>query len=320
MQPREAHFNRVVRALTTQRVGLIPVLGAGVNLWARTREEQWQPGASLPDGQELAGYLARDAEYPPERGIDLARVSQWIRVFEGALPLYVRLRDIVTVQEWPLTPLHKLLARLPRELRDRGYKRPYQLLITTNYDDLLERAYDEAGEEYDLVVYAAHGDHKGFFLHYAPGAAEPRPIKAPNEYEGLTLRERSVILKIHGACFPDRDEQDSFVITEDHYIDYLAHPDAARFFPTTLLAQMMHSAFLFLGYGLKDWNVRVILRRLWGDRELDVASWAVQRDVDDLEHRTWTARGVELIDATLEEYTEGLERVVDELEGAPAVT
>jgi hypothetical protein len=224
------------------------------------------------------------------------------------------------MQKWPLTPLHRLLARLPGELRDRGYERPYQLLITTNYDDLLERAYREAGEEFDLVVYAAHGDHRGIFLHYPPGEAKPRPITVPNEYEGLTLTDRSVILKIHGACFPDTDDHDSFVITEDHYIDYLAHPDPARFFPSTLLREMMHSAFLFLGYGLKDWNVRVILRRLWGDRELDVTSWAVQRDVDDLERRTWNARGVELITATLEEYTDRLEEVIGELEGAAAVT
>ena len=82
----------------------------------------------------------------------------------------------------------------------------------------------------------------------------------------LSLDDRSVILKIHGAVdrsSPD-GEDDSFVITEDHYIDYLTRTDLANLVPITLAAKLRRSHFLFLGYSLRDWNLRVILHRIAG--------------------------------------------------------
>ena len=53
-----------------------------------------------------------------------------------------------------------------------------QVILTTNYDDLLERALEEAGEPYDLITYIASGpaEYRGRFMHWALGrrAAEPR--------------------------------------------------------------------------------------------------------------------------------------------------
>jgi hypothetical protein len=41
--------------------------------------------------------------------------------------------------------------------------------VTTNYDDSLERAFEEAGEAYDLVAYIADGEDRGRFLHRVQG-------------------------------------------------------------------------------------------------------------------------------------------------------
>jgi hypothetical protein len=84
----------------------------------------------------------------------------------------------------------------------------------------------------------------------------------------------------------------------------------------TLRAQMAESHFLFLGYSLRDWNLRVILNRLWGEQPLDDKSWAVQREPDDarlrkVEEKLWTDRGdVEVHYILLEEYVAKLEEQI----------
>ena len=43
-----------------------------------------------------------------------------------------------------------------------------------------------------------------------------------------------MILKIHGAIDRLRPERDSYVITEDNYIDYLTRTDVSTLMPVTL--------------------------------------------------------------------------------------
>src|SRR5206468_2991027 len=99
-----------------------------------------------------------------------------------------------------------------------------------------------------------------------------------------------IVVKIHGAVDRLDPEHDSFVITEDHYIDYLTRTDVRTLLPVPLPAKLQRSQFLFMGYSLRDWNLRAILHRLAGDRRLSSLSWAVQRAPTDLDKRFWLAR------------------------------
>jgi SIR2-like protein len=92
------------------------------------------------------------------------------------------------------------------------------------------------------------------------------------------------------------------VITEDDYIEYLTRTDISSFIPVTLAAKLRRSHFLFLGYRLRDWNLRVILHRLWGGQRLTYRSWAVLVDADPVEEEYWVRRNVDLVDVPLEEY------------------
>jgi len=56
--PSDAHYTTIVKALTEGRV--IAFLGAGVNLWDRTSQKQWQKGVELPSGNDLSLYLAKE--------------------------------------------------------------------------------------------------------------------------------------------------------------------------------------------------------------------------------------------------------------------
>ncbi len=216
---------------------------------------------------------------------------------------------------YPPTSLHAFLAHLPSALRAKSYP-PYQLVVTTNYDDLLEQAFNQAQEPFDLLTYEAEGPYAGKFWHYAPGG-EPRIVEKPNEYRDISLLARSVIFKIHGAV--DRvhkGNQDSFVITEDHYIDYLTHTNISALIPVTVLEKLRNSNLLFLGYSLKDWNLRAILHNLWGEQKFKWNSWAIQRNPSELDIKLWKKRDVEMFDIALQDFVLELTKRVDALPGA----
>jgi hypothetical protein len=191
--------------------------------------------------------------------------------------------------------------------------------VTTNYDDILERAFQQAQEPFDLVVYVAEGQGRGKFLHRPP-EGEASLIEKPNEYLGISLDRRTVILKLHGAVDRANAESDSYVITEDHYIDYLTRTDISNLVPVTLAAKLKRSNFLFLGYSLRDWNLRVILHRIWGEQKLTYKSWAIQLHPEPIEREFWHKRDVDILAVSLEDYVAALRERVQALppvRGAP---
>lgn len=313
----DRHYSLVAELLADGEI--VPFLGAGANLCDRPEEARWELGRFAPSGGELAQTLAASSRYP-DADLNLLRVSQYVDAILGEGRLYRYLHDVFDAN-YPPTSLHRLFARLPAVLRAKG--RPQLLLLTTNYDDLLERAFAEAGEPFDVVWYEAkRGPLHGRFLHRPPGG-EVVPIERPNEYTALALEERPVILKLHGAIDRSNVKGDSYVITEDSYIDYLVGGDVGAQIPFSLLERMADSHFLFLGYSMHDWNLRVILNRIWGAQQLDMKSWAVQRTPADagareVEEALWRSRGdVDLLYAPLRDYVERLERELDAA-GPPA--
>ncbi len=295
---------------------IVPFLGAGANLCDRPEEAAWELGRFAPSGGELAQTLATSSRYPDPH-LDLLRVSQYVDAILGEGQLYRYLHDVFDAN-YPPTSVHRLFARLPEVLRARG--RPQLLLLTTNYDDLIERAFADAGEPIDIVWYEAkRGPFQGRFLHRLP-EGDVVPIERPNEYTALDLETRPVILKLHGAIDRSNVKADSYVITEDSYIDYLVGGDVGAQIPFSLLERMADSHFLFLGYSMHDWNLRVILNRVWGAQELDLKSWAVQRAPTDagvrkVEQALWRDRGdVDLLYVPLKEYVERLEQELLSLE------
>jgi len=308
MNADDRHFSLVAELLANCEI--VPFFGAGANLCDRPEQAAWEPGRFAPSGDELAATLAASSRYP-DTEVDLLRVSQYVDATLGERRLYGYLHEVFD-SNYPPTTLHRVFARLPAVLREHG--RAQLLLLTTNYDDLLERAFAEAGEAVDVVWYEAkRGPLQGRFLHRSP-EGDIVPIERANEYTGLSLEERSVVLKLHGAIDRANVKGDSYVITEDSYIEYLVGGDVGAQIPFSLLERMADSHFLFLGYSMRDWNLRVILSRIWGSQQLDLKSWAVQRPptrpgAREVEDALWRDRGdVDLLYVPLREYASALEQ------------
>lgn len=290
------HYLTVVGQMRMGEV--VPVLGAGANLIDRPAAEGWALGRHLPDGEELAEHLAGVTHYPYADKENLLRVSEYVELNLGEGPLYNRLHEVFEPQ-YPPTGLHRFLAALPAAIQ-----RP-QLIVTTNYDDTLELAFQDAGEPFDVVTYQASGEDRGLFVHRPPDG-EAVVIRRPNEYRRLSLSERSVILKVHGAVDRSDRANDSYVVTEDHYIEYLSNTTLNRLVPVTILSKLLQTSFLFLGYGLKDWNLRVILHQLWQERNHGYTSWAVQKNPDPLDLGLWGRKNVRIHSMPLDAYLQGL--------------
>lgn len=318
--PLDGHYNLVMKRI--KEGDLVPFLGAGANLCGRPEGAAWRQGQYLPSGKELAVFLAGNYDYPTsevklncpscneevrgtEETLDLLRVSQYVGFAGGGGDLYKELHKLFDA-DYPPTSLHRFLASLPAALGKRGYPQPGLLIVTTNYDDLMEGAFKEAGQPYDVLTYVAKGDDRGRFLHWPP-EGKPTVIDKPNEYTGL-LEQRPVLLKIHGAVNRGNRDQDSYVIREDDYIDYLARTTQINaVLPVTIVDKLKNSHLLFLGYSLSDWNLRVILHRIWSEQEFDFKSWAVQLKPQPIDQKFWSKRNVDILDVKLEDYVKALE-------------
>lgn len=297
------HYRELLEALEAGR--LVPVLGSGVNLGRQSDARGWERGdAVAPDASDVAAYLADRFECPPEQVRELARVSEYVAVTRGVGPLYDELHALFDADFEP-GPAHELLARVPAYLRERAA--PQLLVVTTSYDVALERAFLDAGEEFDVVSYIASGTDRGKFSHLPPGG-EARVIDVPNAYAELAPDVRTVIVKIHGQVDRQAErEWESFVVSEDDYIDYLANADIASLIPVTLAARLRRSHFLFLGYAPHEWPFRVFLRRVWGGQRVLYRSWAVEPRPEPFGRELWRHLDVDLLDIPVADYVEQLE-------------
>ena len=307
--------SQLYRAVTRQlrRGRLTPFLGAGVNLVGVDLAAGYQKGLRLPSGAELADLLTEEYEYDGDDRHDLVRVAQWVELTIGRADLEESLREVFN-RDFPPSVVHELLARTPDYVRHQPVQE-FPLIITTNYDDALERAFEARDEPVDVLTYVAHGPDRGLFRHTSPDG-ETTVVTVGDKYDEVTLRERPAVVKLHGAVRRSADddhvEDDSYVLTEDDYIECLSNPDIVRHLPAEVARRMAQCHYLFLGYSLRDWNMRVMLHRFSQDRAKAKNSWAVVSQPEELEQKAWLLRHVDMYDLDLGVFSAGLAREMDE--------
>ncbi len=110
------------------------------------------------------------------------------------------------------------------------------------------------------------------------------------------------------ALTDKENDQDGYVITEEHYTRFLASFSSAKkstLVPPDIALMMRDSRFLFLGYSLRDWNLRVLLETV--SRVDRPRSWAVQADPDIVEKKIWSTKDVGVYGVNLRDFVKELE-------------
>ena len=204
-----------------------------------------------PSGSVLCQRLVKAFTYQGDEATNLARVSLYgeYRPVEGSRKALVdALRKEIAPEDedgrptiLPSPALHMLAAL------------PFRIVITTNYDDLFETALNQV-QARDGSLVPKHP----LMRIYDPTRIEP-PEFAPLD----PSINKPILLKLHG----DFSKRESIVITEEDYIVFIQRMSDLHLHPIheNIRARMKTWPVLFIGYSLRDYNLRLLFRTLrWG--------------------------------------------------------
>ncbi|GAA2596281.1 SIR2 family protein [Actinomadura fulvescens] len=204
---------------------------------------------TLPSGADLSTTWAASCDYPFTDTFDLARVMQYAAFTHGDA-VYVKqliCRELESAAppdfSSPIEP-HALLA---------GF--PLPVFITTNYDDYLAKALEEAGKQ-PRVALCPWSDH---------GVYDSELFDAVNELDDDP--DRPLVYHLHGSW----SKPHSLVLTERDYLEFLVNVAAAknnddrRLVPGPVLTALTSRPLLFIGYSLRDLTFLVLFYGLLRD-------------------------------------------------------
>jgi SIR2-like domain len=226
-----------------------------------------------PLGGELAETLAGECGFASvcgdESPTNLQRVALCYERQKSRQDLVNRIRAIVDDRTEP-SPALRALAEMP-----------FPIIMTTNYDTLFERALGLSPVRKRPVV-GVYSRERKVTPDY-PGPGDPSA-------------ERPFLFKMHG----DINAPESIVVTDEDYIHFVLRMNDVELMkpiPGEIQYRLKRWPTLFVGYGLLDFNLRLLFRTLrWG---LDQAQWPSSYSVDvrpdPLNKDTWSKEGLRFI-------------------------
>lgn len=227
-----------------------------------------------PVGSQLADLIADEFLDSTYRGRPLDQVAT----------LAISERDLVTVQ--------RFLAKLLSEYRPAPFHRKipqfvWRLIATTNYDIVIERAYDEeTGRCQQLVPFIHNGQH-----------VEER------------LRDSASLpyLKLHGCVTRHEDASIPLILTPEQYITH--RQNRSRLFER-LKEAAFESPFVFAGYSIADIDIRAILLELAQLGDAMPRSYYVAPNIAPADVRYWSSRRLTCLPGTLEDFLGSLDSAI----------
>lgn len=272
---KQEDLNLIINAIESGRC--LAFLGAGAcTPFKRNGEEI--PG--LPTGGQLAERLAEKCRYSNGKVHDLLKVTEYfLYKYNGDRDeLEKAISQEIQIKCTP-RPIHTVLAQL----------NPIKVMITTNYDDLLEQELDKY-RRLKVNTYKHRNPTAGHFT-----------------YTTFLEDDEVVLHKMHGSV----KEPGSMVITRSDYIYYLAHlhdvdQGMPEYFRKIMLPQRH---LLFLGYSLEDWNFQVIWEGLLSDHAFQnpkKKSFALMKGPSSFQKEYWRDRNIRTFDQDLTEFAKQL--------------
>ncbi len=237
------------------------------------------PGSTTLTG-ELARQLASDIEPPLLATTDLPRVAQQYLAQNGRNDLEREVVRFYAAHEDDSSEIHEALAAVP-----------FYFAITSCHDSLLRRAMERAGKAPFAERYNFQGD------------------KEDNVPMGTV--DRPLIYHLYGSI----QEPESLVLTENDLLDFLVAvvsknpslPDNVR-----SALQKKGKNFLFLGFGIRHWYLRILLHLLKFNQS-DSRSFALEafqaQNFPDLEQTVLfykTGFKIEVFDTEIETFVQEL--------------
>jgi hypothetical protein len=221
---------------------------------------------------------------------DLPRVAFYVELRRDPAFLMKQLRTILDDAAHKPSQVLRTLARLP-----------FRLIVTTNYDNLMERALECVGVEHRTVVQPV-------------GGFDEKRRRDLND-ELAEWGDRLVLYKIHGSFLQPEGNAGAapgeVLVTEEDYIRYLTVANVqGRGVPNVVAGSLKASTILFLGYSLEDWDFRTIFKSLIEplERHAQFRSFAFQRKPSTHWTKFWNRKHVDILDMDVGQFAEKLEK------------
>jgi hypothetical protein len=229
-------------------------LGAGVHAPPPEGSSYSYPPEIRPLlGGDLSERLAEECGFHDKLPNDLVRDLQRVSLCHEKTPGLGRAKLIAPLNSYLMegkkpSPLLKMLAAMP-----------FRIIVTTNYDRLTEIALRQREKDPTVFVYDPNSDNPTRDV-----AADPDDM-------------HPLLFKMHG----DLEQKDSIVITDEDYIAFvqrMADKDTTYPIPFSIRFRMKQWRTLFVGYSLRDYNLRLLFRTLrW---RLDPANFPNSFSID----------------------------------------
>jgi hypothetical protein len=181
-------------------------------------------------------------QYPADYPLNLQRVALWADMPEGGgrARLVNKLGELLEDGKEPSPALQALVSL------------PFRVIVTTNYDSLIDQALRG-------VTLPEGRRKKPRVLSYdkSPDAKAKVIVDDPTE-------EQPLLFYIHGNL----DQRDNIVITSEDYIRFIGRmtqKDQFHPIPQWIRTKIQQWPTLFVGYSLRDYNLRLLFQTLrWG--------------------------------------------------------
>lgn len=253
---------------------------------------------------------------PPDQ---LTSITSYFESVGDRNALRENLGSVIAHKDKP-TATHKMLALAAQRHISQRKALDY-LIITTNYDCLMERALEELNVPY-VVLLTRKSDQKVVvrFSEQLPDAQALNELHmgetGGNFANGFVLQKfgglgnLAVIYKIHGCLYPKlRREDDGIIISDNDYVYYIKQMGRGNnIIPSYVNTLMRDKPFLFLGYSLNDWNIRSIFETMREKRSpyAGVQDMSVMRDVGEFEGVFFQRNDILIFKTDLNSYVDGV--------------
>jgi len=193
-------------------------------------EATLEPGRKATMPQLLAEELASELEYPPQDRSNLTHIAQLYRIEFGRNDL---MRAVVSLYQQHSTANH--------EFHDSLAALPFTTIISSSQDIFLAEAFRNQGKFPVIERYHLRGSNSGV----TAAGSVTKPL----------------IYYLYGII----DEPASLVLTDDDLLDLIvAIVSKNPALPNNIRSEFQNkeNSFLFLGFGLKHWYLRILLHVL----------------------------------------------------------